>query len=90
MAYVLMKLYHARIRLFPAFPPRRRPWGEVIPSLFYLFIYLLCHHTYTFIGWETTTAIANYSGPQKRVFTKKGFHFFKGFSLVSIYQTDIS
>jgi hypothetical protein len=21
------------------------------------FIYLLCHHTYTFIGWETTTAI---------------------------------
>jgi hypothetical protein len=28
-----------------------------------LFIYLLCHHTYTFIGWETTTAIANYSGP---------------------------
>jgi hypothetical protein len=31
---------------------------------FYLFIYLLCHHTYTFIGWETTTAIANYSGPK--------------------------
>jgi hypothetical protein len=29
----------------------------------FLFIYLLCHHTYTFIGWETTTAIANYSGP---------------------------
>ena len=26
----------------------------------YLFIFLLCHHTYTFI---TTTAIANYSGP---------------------------
>jgi hypothetical protein len=31
MAYVLMKLYHARIRLFLAFPPRRGPWGEVIP-----------------------------------------------------------
>jgi hypothetical protein len=29
----------------------------------YLFVYFLFHHTYTFIGWETTTAIANYRGP---------------------------
>jgi hypothetical protein len=35
--------------------------------LFILFIYLLCHHTYTFIGWETTTAIADYSGPNSHV-----------------------
>jgi hypothetical protein len=27
------------------------------------FIYLFFHNTYTFTGWETTTAIANYSGP---------------------------
>jgi hypothetical protein len=32
--------------------------------IYIFFIYLLCHHTYTFIGWETTTAIANYSGPK--------------------------
>ena len=31
----------------------------------YIFIYLftLLSYTYTFIGWETTTAIANNSGP---------------------------
>jgi hypothetical protein len=32
-------------------------------SFYFILFYLLCHHTYTFIGWETTTAIANYSGP---------------------------